>query len=61
MTDEQLKELIRKNQDSLYAQCYRLGRKLANLELTKEIEELYRKESNEREDHGKGNYGRTLW
>jgi len=45
MTQAELIDFICKNPDSLYAQCYRLGRKLANLELTKEIEELYRKES----------------
>jgi hypothetical protein len=45
MTETELRQLIKNNPDSLYAQCYRLGRKLANLELTKEIEELYRKES----------------
>jgi hypothetical protein len=60
MTETELRQLIKNNPDSLYAQCYRLGRKLANLELTKEIEELYRKESNEREDHGKGNYDNTF-
>ena len=60
MTEVELIDFICKNPDSLYAQCYRLGRKLANLELTKEIEELYRQESEQRKDHGKGNYGRTL-
>lgn len=61
MTEAELIDFICKNPDSLYAQCYRLGRKLANLELTKEIEELYRKESNLRKDTGKGTYGSTLW
>ena len=40
MTEAELKNLIFKNPDSLHAQCYRLGRKLANMELTKEIEKL---------------------
>jgi len=60
MTEAELIDIICKNPDSLYAQCYRLGRKLANLELTKEIEELYRQESDQRKDHGKGNYDNTF-
>lgn len=46
MTESDLITLIRQNPDSLIAQAYRLGRKLANLELSKEIEKLeFQKES----------------
>jgi hypothetical protein len=37
MTEAELIDFICKNPDSLYAQCYRLGRKLANLELIEVI------------------------
>ncbi len=43
MTEAELIDLICKNPNSLYAQCYRLGRKMANLELTKEIERMTEK------------------
>jgi len=37
MNELELKEIIRKNPNTVIAQAYRLGRKDANIELTKSI------------------------
>lgn len=46
ISDHELKLIIRKNPDSLFARAYRLGRKEANIELQGEILKIQRERVN---------------